>query len=500
MAAFNYSIVASITDGFHEGEYLGSIWTIRSYLAGASSFPLLVHGPMDFLPALLAGFVSKDQSIIVFTRTINTLIAGMTWIVFFDILLLSLRQNAYRYAGGAVSLLLFASMIAIVPADVVERQQTFLAVRDLFLVSALWCCLRGLITRSALGRYALMAIGGAAAAASLYWAYDRFLGSIAFSGALVLGLLVQRNWKPAVALVVGAGIGLVAIPYLAPTGSLIENAQNLLYWLKFSGEVWHLSYSARIPATPTAMAMIALLTVFALMLRSAYKRDRSDVTLAFFAGVFTLQVFFLLKYINLPRQPNNYYFVWPFVVLVAGLPISWAISRKIDDAIRGVQVAIMSGSGRQRLGLALLAVSLAIVVTNNMAVASLLNLRALVRPPADSDLLPPAVRAASRNLSVPGEGCVLLWSNEGVFATALRRPFCTRYMYPVYAAASREDELLRQIAAAPPAVVIFDSPFWSMNIYGRSMQQRLPAVDRYLRSHYQFTDRDGYKVGLYRAR
>jgi hypothetical protein len=246
--------------------------------------------------------------------------------------------------------------------------------------------------------------------------------------------------------------------------------------------------------------MIVLLIFFIVAWCSEYKRDRSDAKLAFLAGVLALQAFFLLKYINLPRQPNNYYFVWPFVVLVAGLPMKWIILRRVDDSILDIRNAIVARSGRQRVALAMVAVSLLVIVTNNMATASLMNLRALVRPPADTDLLPTAVQAASRNLSVPGGGCVLLWSNEGVFATALRRPFCTRYMYPVYAAASREDELLEQLASAPPAIVIFDTPFWSMNIYGRSMRQRLPAVDRYLRSHYQFTRRDGYMVGVYRSR
>ncbi len=50
--------------------------------------------------------------------------------------------------------------------------------------------------------------------------------------------------------------------------------------------------------------------------------------------------------------------------------------------------------------------------------------------------------------------------------------------------------------AAPPAIVVFDTPFWSMNIYGRTMRDRLPAVDRYLRTNYQMFVRDGYAMGV----
>lgn len=462
-------------------------------------FPLLVHGPMDFIPVLLAGVISEDHSIIVFTRAINTLIAGVTWIVFFDILLTSLRQNEYRFAAGVVSILMFAGMIAIIPADAVERQQAFLAIRDLFLVSTLWCTLRGLLSQSPLRRYALMVIGGVTAAASLFWAYDRFLATLAFSGALVLVLLIQQAWKPVAALIVGAAVGLLCIPYLVPTGSVAENVGNLAYWLRFASEVWHIPYLVRVPSAPTAVAMIMLLLIFAKIWYDANLQRTNDPALAFFAGIIALQAFFLLKYLNLPGQPNNYYFVWPFILLVAGLTLNWPAWRQIDDGLRNLWAAIRACGLRQNLGLVTITLSFTVIITNNMAFASFMNLRALISPPADEDLLPHAVRAAIRDLPLPKDGCVLLWSNEGVFATGLRRPICTSYFYPVYASASREAELLQQITSAPPAVVIFDSPFWSMNIYGRTMQQRLPAIDQYLRSHYRFKSRYGYLVGIRRS-
>jgi hypothetical protein len=499
MAAFNYSIIRPVTDGFHEGEYLGALWTIRTYLSGVTTFPLLVHGPMDYIPSLFASRLSSDQAIIVLTRAINTGIAGLTWILFFDVLLKLLRWNEFRFAAGLASLALFFMMIAIVPVDVVERQQMFLAIRDLFLVAALWCTLRGLSTSSSQTRSVMLLLAGATLAASLYWAYDRFLAAIAFGGGLVLVLLLQRAWRQATALVVGGIAGLLLIPFVAPTGNLDENFANLIYWLKYSSEVWHISVRNRAPAVPTALAMVSLLLIFA----KAWFHDRSkrdnNLALAFIAGLLALQAFFLLKYFNLPRQPNNYYFVWPFVLLLAAQTLQWPLLRKVDEMMRDLWATTRAGGVRQQLGFAALTVSLAVIVTNNMAVASATSLRALVRPPADTELMPTAIVELARDISPSTDGCVLLWSNEGIFATALRRPFCTRYMYPVYVSAEQEADLLRQIRAAPPAVVTFGTPSWSMNIYGRTMQQRLPAVDRYLRENYEFSERGGYAAGERRS-
>lgn len=381
MAAFNYSITRPITDSFHEGEYLGGLWTIRSYLSGTTPFPLLVHGPMDFLPAMLAGAQSHDQAIIVLTRAINTGVAGITWILFFDVLLKLLLRNEHRLAAGLLSVALFIGMIAIIPADVVERQQAFLAIRDLFLMAALWCTLTGLSARSPQRRHLLLLLGGVAAAASLYWAYDRFLATVAFGCPLILALLLQRAWKPAATLIVGGVAGLFVIPLIAPTGTLAKNAANLTYWLTFSGEVWHISILVRMPAIPTAIAMIVLLMIFAKMWMAEWKEQRTDLSLSFVAGLLGLQAFFLIKYFNLPRQPNNYYFVWPFVLLLAGLTLRSPLLGRINDMLRDFWTAIHAGGARQRVGLAPVTLSLVAIISNNMAFASLMNLRALVRPP-----------------------------------------------------------------------------------------------------------------------
>jgi hypothetical protein len=496
LSAFNYNIVSPVTDGFHEGEYLGTLWTMRMYFAGSVPFPLLVHGPMDFIPALWAGTIAGDGSIIALTRTINTLFAGLTWVLFFDAILVSLRQNEHRYAAGAVCFLLFLGMTAIIPADVVERQQAFLAIRDIFLVASLWCLVRGFSAGSAIGRYGFVIASGAAAAASLFWAYDRFLAAIAFGGGVVLVLLVKRAWKPILALLSGGLATLLILPLIAPVGTLADNASNLLYWVRHSGEVWRMSYLARVPAIPTAAAMMVLLLVFAKAWYDEKRQERDDLTLAFVAGLLALQAFFLLKYLNLPRSPNNYYFVWPFILIVSTLTIRWRASRPIDNGLRSGCSALAEIGPLKQKGLILATSCLLVIVCSNMIWASISNLRALLRLPTDAELLPAAVVNASRDPALARNGCVLLWSNEGIFATALRRPFCTDYMYPVYASHADEDKLVRQIAARPPALVIMDSKFWSMHIYDRSMHERLPAAERVLTGRYVLLPRGGYKIGV----
>lgn len=499
LAAFDYSIVQPVVDGFHEGEYLGTLWAIRSYLAGAAPFPLLVHGPMDFIPALLAGSIAGDHSVIVFTRFINTFLAAVAWILFLDMILISLRRNEHRYAAGILCCLLFLGMIVVIPPDTVEHQQAFLAIRDIFLIVALWCALRSISTASTISQYLFMLMAGTATAASLYWAYDRFLAGVVFAAAFAIVLLIQRAWRLLLALIVGGIAGLLLIPLFAPSGSLIENIDNLVYWMKFSGEVWHLSYAARAPTLPTALAMVVLLVIFTKQWHDNSSRNRGERSLGFSAGLLALQAFFLLKYLNLPRQPNNYYFVWPFILLASTLTFRWPVLRSFDDAAKNCWDALRNERPRQQLGVVLVGLCLLAVVTNNMLTTSLLNVCALSRPPADTDLLPKAARDVANIPSLRAGGCVLLWSNEGVFATALHRPFCTHYMYPIYASRAHEADLLREISAAEPAIVIFNTPFWSMDIYGRNMRERLPAVNRYLQNNYQMFARDDYIVGVHKS-
>lgn len=495
MAAFHYNISAPVTDGFHEGEYLGTLWTMRSYFAGGTAFPLLVHGPMDFIPVLLAGAISNDQSTIVLTRGINSFLGGVTWVLFLSSIWMALKWNGNRFVTGVFSFLMFLGMIIIIPSDAVERQQAFLGIRDLFLVACIWFVISGFSTQSTFRRSMFIFLGGVAAASSLYWAYDRFLAAVAFSGAVMLVLVYQRAWKSALALAAGAIVGLVLMPYLVPTGSFTENFGNLIYWIKLSSDVWYLPYFSRITAIPTALGMIVLLAVFTQRWFSQSSKQPRNSSTALVAGLLALQLFFLLKYFNLPRQPNNYYFVWPFVLLASAVTLDWPSLRLIDRGLNEAWQKVSSQPLFKLRSVGLVGLAFTAIVTNNMLTTSGFNVRALVKPANDQDLLPADVRAVKQQLAMTETGCVLLWSNEGVFSTAFQRPFCTKYMYSVYAAKSHEDDLLNQIIKSDPEMVVFDSPFWSMKIYDRSMQQRLPAVDQYLRSKYEFRNIGKYTVG-----
>lgn len=501
LSAFNYNLLAPVVDGFHEGEYLGSLWSIHSYLEQTAPFPLLVHGPMDFIPALAAEAIGQGDTLIASTRLLNTLFAAAAWILFFDLILVCLKRLEGRKIYGTLALVLFALMIAVTPKDVVERQQAFLAIRDFFLVGMLWIFARGSTVSRPIPRMLSMALAGAVGALSLFWAYDRSLAAAAFLIGAILAMAVQRNWRDPAALILGAAVALSVTPLIAPVGSVTENLGNLLYWIRYSSEVWHIAVTPRALALPTALAMAVLLAIFSNAAFDRFRASPRDLVVPLIAGLLALQAFFLLKYVNLPRLNNNYYFVWPFVLLVCLTPIGLPYVLTVDAAVRSAlsKLQTVEIGRRGRMTLVAAALSLAVIASNNMFTAAVVNAYRFLAPPSNESLLPAAVQNLEERLEAPA-GCVLLWSNEGIIANALERPICTRYVYPVYVSRAHESELLAEIVRNPPAVVVFDSPFWSMSIYGRSMRDRLPAVYTYLRTNYEMVEHQGYVFGVLRRR
>ncbi len=140
--AFSTQISHSIVDSlylFHEGEYVGLLWNMRSYLNGQVAFPLLIHGCMDYLPSMIAQYIYGDDRIIVGTRAINTVIVWVCWVLFLDICYQLTSKSNQRLFWMSVATILFLIISPKLNTQALMVQEAFINVRDLFLVITVWC-------------------------------------------------------------------------------------------------------------------------------------------------------------------------------------------------------------------------------------------------------------------------------------------------------------------------------------------------------------------------
>lgn len=488
--AFNVNLIAPLLDSFHEGEYLDNLLTLRSYYAGASGFPLLIHGAMDYLPTLLAAKIAGADHLLVWTRFFNVLAVTACWILYMDMARIVLREQSRRHVWTVIFLLLFIWMAAASGEDPIRKQQAFLGTRDVFLVLSLWVGVKAIHTGKASAAYLGLVAAGVFGSASLYWSYDRGILSIIWILALAAAFFYQKRLGYALAVLSSYAATLFAIAHTGLAGSLQENLDNIIYWTKNTGDVWFVQFHLKRYALPNAlaMAMLALATIFHVVSRTL--RQPLQKTLPLVLGLIMIQLVFLTKLYSLPSFPTNYYFIWPsFLLLVLVPPASRAldsINQSLDQLYANLEK--FQGSWKREDKVAFWGVVLmAVLFCSNSAVSSVFTAAQLARPLADDKLID---RFHYGINAVPANSahCVFQWSNEGVFALLLKKPYCTQYGYAVYIAKNREAAVLDEFKRNPPGLIVYDSPYWSMSIYKRSMQERLPAIDRFIHENYVFQD------------
>jgi hypothetical protein len=103
-------------------------------------------------------------------------------------------------------------------------------------------------------------------------------------------------------------------------------------------------------------------------------------------------------------------------------------------------------------------------------------------------LATPGVRWTAERLKETPTRCIFDMSNNGIINALAKLPTCTEFIYPVYASPKHESIMLDQLRVASPPIVVYTSTYWSYSIDGRSMAQRFPNLDKYLRVHYPFEE------------
>lgn len=492
--ALSAQIKLPLQDGFHEGEYLVPLTAVRDYYRGISAFPVLVHGAMDFIPALIANMVAGQDHLIVWTRLINTLVVAICWVAYMDVGRTVLRKHPQRLVSLGTFVAVFFLMTNAADVDPVHRQQAFIGTRDLFLMLTIWGAFKADACDHLLTNLALLAFSGLSAALCLYWSYDRGVISGIWMLVLSVGLIAQNRYKGMAAMLMAYVTAMLVVSSTRMLGTIGENLHNVVYWVKSSGDVWSMSFKSKSVALPSAFSlMLFSLLVLAFAAQWLLKNRRHHFA-PYVLGVAAMQAVFLTKLYNLPFFPTNYYFIWPTIILLAMMAPEMPWAKTINGQLSNFWQAGHGWHAASR-GNKVLISALAVLTLSfftNAVVFSIISVRAAIKNPADIELLD-TERYALDGLDTKNVSCVLLWTNEGAVSLFLKKPSCTNYTYPVYISQAQEATVLDELRKNPPGLIVYDSPFWSTNIYFRTMKERLPAIDQFINDNYVFSkNRSGY--------
>lgn len=471
-------IGSELADAFHEGEYLAT-----RQLFGAGAAPLLIHGYMDYVPALIAEAVFGSSRLIAGTRLLNIIFGSLAGFAFLGCLL-QLARGRSEMSGALLigGVLLFSIHLSV--GDVIGLHQSSPAIRDVFLLFELWylTASRPLDRRTDI----FGAAAGLVSALGWFWAYNRGIAGIA---ALVaygsLTLFVTRRWRPACWLGAGFAVGILAC-FAAEPAMFAQHVANMLYWQR-NGDIWHIALSPMEVgrSAPLVLAGGAILALGAITLwRCSMDPERRHLA----PRIGALLVAALLTYIaafNRADVPHLIFFV-PWMVLLAFAcwcaltpepPLSsWRTILRERFALHAALV-----------GLLILNFSTSAHGTRAATLGIARNVLALIRGlPRDEEIAQDRLQLAANALRAGGSRCTYVFDSSAVlYHLSGFRP-CSSIMIPHYIADENELRVIADLEAANPLLVIGRSNLPNNWLDGVSIAQRLPRLNHWLMRNYRF--------------
>lgn len=480
-------LAAPLTDAFQEGEYLSTYLQFAPGLAP----PLLIHGTIDYWPARAALALVGPDHLLVAVRLANALLgaaASLLLLAALRAIPVSRMGKLFATALGCAFLLLVNGRIV----GVVELQQGAPAIRDLALLAEIYLLLRA---ERASPRAAglLVALAGFVAGLGLFWAYNRGIVGIVALGAWMIGAQA-RGWHPkAIAmplqgLCIGLAISLAAEPQMAA-----QHLTNILYWQQ-NQAIWA-KRPDYLPEIVTALAFAAAtLALFAAAATGLLRVWRKGLNANGIASLLMLgAVTLLLVYGTLNRLDSAHIrFAYPYQLLLAlRLTMLWPPPR--IPALGGPRRVLVAG-----LAIWLLVFVNPVQLASGVAANAALLARKL---PTDRALATPQLAATADALHTGKGACTYAFDNGGAIYHLAGLPPCSATLVPVYAAPERQFQIIAELAARRPPLVIGGSDAWYAAIDGKELAQRTPALHRGLTEAYEPDRRiGGTEIWRLRAR
>ena len=479
LACCHVFVGTPLIDAFHEGEYISA----RLLFAGGHKAPLLIHGYMDYVPAMLAERLFGGDHVIAGTRLLSLALGAIAAIALFGCLLQMARGRAERLGALLIgTALLWICNLRL--AGMVALLQGSPAVRDMALLFELWCLLAA--SAAPRRRSDLLAAGaGLIAGLGFFWAYNR--GVLGLAGLAGYGLAtqwVERRWRHVGAMAGGAIAGML-LAFAAEPATWPQHIANIFYWQQH-GSIWHLRLNkfewAHYLPFFAASALILLLGLHTIW-RGRASADRA-VHLPRLAMLLIVAALAYQSAFNRPDEPHLY-FVVPWLALL-GFAI-WT-ARTPAPAERGWREVVRGERAMLVVAAALLLLDMS--PGDRSSWPALLglydNMGALAHGlPGDRAIAAPRLQRVAAELRRGGGRCTYAFDNSGMLYHLAALPPCTAIMIPVYAAGPKEAQLIAELTAARPPLVIGRSTEWNDHIDDQPLDRRTPRLGRWLVANYR---------------
>ena len=361
-------------------------------------------------------------------------------------------------------------------------QQSFLGVRDLFLILTVWCIARYTSSVTLLRSRIYLILGCISAVVAVFWSYDRGIISFGFLGIIFLGINFQKKFIDSALMVFSFCAGLLFFDTANLFGSFVDNLRNIIYWIENSKEVFGTSATTDyISLIISSMLMLFCSATFAVAIYEKFYRDRNYCLLI--VGIFSIQIILLMTIMNRPGMPRLSWAIWPSILMY--FYFYSRISERLYQISTDVSVKYFRKINFLHKSY-LIIISLLIFVMSPIFFWYGSFAKNLFNPKLDLEVVSAEVKSLSEAISMYDDDCFLGWSNEGVPALLTKKRFCTKFPYLVYASKAHELNILKSLMQDSPKSIVFEMTGESMmNIDNRDMKSRLPRVSKFIADNYK---------------
>ena len=481
--------IATSPEMFHEGEYVGSLWHMKAYQSNKASFPLLIHGAMDYTPSQIAHAVYGGSRIIAGTRIVNTWIVVLSWLLFMELVFqMAAPATPARWRAG-LPIFLFALLAPPWFSLPVQVTEAFTGVRDIFLLSLILTFLHYWKT-SARWSSALAAFGAAILPFAIPWSYDRGIIAVGFTGLMLGGMALHRRWRDLLLSIGSMLLAGILLDRMRIFGTYMENGHNIFYWITQSGVVWGLPFKFTELNSILGVMLIGFCLLVAVLVIREVRKHRAPESLWMLAGLLLIQLLLIKTSLNRPAGARILMALFPSVLLMVHLGtrhfpirprlVPPAPAPALTPSPRPLFPVLLS------LPIVIFGLILALIhfPAHPLTTACRSFFRTMSQPGSDLRMVPPEVADLGLKLRKMPDPHLFGWCNEGVLQLIARKRWATRFSYAVYAGPSYEEQLLQELKALDPQIIVSRPDAWSMNIDGRPMAERLPAVAKYINTHF----------------
>jgi len=470
-----------LTDHFHEGEYTGFLPAFRELGFAAGSF--LIHGfGSNVLPSIVADAISPAH-VFAGARLFRVLLGWIAWAGFALVLRETIVRRSWKVpAGRVVAGLWVAACLLEGVTYRLGSLEVHTPFREALVLPQLATLLWYFRLESSRARWFVAVLLGASLPIALLHNYGEAATALmVMAAACVLAPVIGRSI--AAPLWIGMPLGLFScagLLALSPASRLLPDAlEHVRYWASFGRSMWFVAMGAPGPGwilgTRFLWFFVGVQVAALLLLVHRWRGHRSVAkTIAREVDVVLLLVATgggLRHWVD--RADSLHWGLGGITaVLLCGAVVA---------SIGAARVAsIDDDTGRSgRAWLVAFAASVGLLIgPPPVLAATVVDQLRRARVP-DLEIFSPLVRGVAGRIKEEAARarCFYTLTSEGIWYPVLGLPSCSRFHQLSYARSeSAQREVIDALSRTPPALLLFEDPFWSARIDGVSVGNANPLV------------------------